>query len=100
VQTLTAGLNHILGERGEGISGGERQRIALARALLCRPQMLALDEVTSHLDPQSERRVLAALDRLRGRVTILMVAHREAAQRHADHIVTLDKGRVVQINMM
>jgi ATP-binding cassette subfamily C protein len=96
VQALPAGLEHVLGERGEGLSGGERQRIALARALLCSPALLVLDEVTSQLDTASEARVLAALDRLRGQVTILLIAHREAAVRHADRVVLLDEGGVVQ----
>lgn len=96
VQALAAGLDHSLGERGEGLSGGERQRIALARALLCRPELLVLDEVTSQLDLASEARVLATLDRLRGQVTILLIAHRQAALHHADRVVVLDEGRVVQ----
>ncbi len=98
VQALAAGLDHRLGERGEGLSGGERQRIALARALLCQPELLVLDEVTSQLDLASEERVLAALDRLRGQVTILLIAHREAALRHADLVVVLEQGRVVEVS--
>jgi len=95
VQALAAGLDHPLGERGEGLSGGQRQRLALARALLCQPELLVLDEVTSQLDEDSEERVLAALGRLRGKMTILAIAHRSAASRHADRTIVVDKGRVV-----
>ena len=94
VKALAAGLDHRLGERGEGLSGGQRQRLALARALLFNPELLVLDEVTSQLDAESEDRVLGALGRLRGTMTILAIAHRSAASRHADHAVVLDQGRV------
>jgi ATP-binding cassette subfamily C protein len=99
VLALPSGLDHHLGERGEGLSGGERQRIALARALLCQPELLVLDEVTSQLDDQSEERILSALDRLRGKVTILLIAHRAAARRHADRIVVLEQGRVLEVTV-
>ncbi len=96
VRALAAGLDHRLGERGEGLSGGQRQRLALARALLCRPELLVLDEATSQLDPESEERVLDALGRLRGGMTILAIAHRSTAGRHADRTVVMDGGRVVR----
>jgi len=95
VAALPGGLNHPLGERGEGLSGGQRQRLALARALLCRPALLVLDEVTSQLDADSEQRVLAALSKLSGEVTILSIAHRPAAIAQAHRVITLDAGRVV-----
>ena len=95
VKTLPLGQDHLLGERGEGLSGGQRQRLALARALLCKPELLVLDEVTSQLDAQSEERVFAALARLRGSMTILVIAHRAAASRHADRTVVLQGGHVV-----
>ena len=94
VKALAAGLDHRLGERGEGLSGGQRQRLALARALLFNPELLVLDEVTSQLDAESEDRVLGALGRLRGTMTILAIAHRSAASQRADHAVVLDQGRV------
>ena len=96
VQALPAGLDHPLGERGEGLSGGQRQRLALARALLCEPELLVLDEVTSQLDPDSEERVLQALARLRGKTTILSIAHRPAARGLADRVVVLQAGRVLR----
>jgi ATP-binding cassette, subfamily C, bacterial len=95
VQALPHQLNHEVGERGEGLSGGQRQRLTLARALLCRPELLVLDEVTSQLDAESEERVLGALGRLRGSMTILVIAHRMAASRHADRTVVLEQGRVL-----
>ncbi|CAD5372621.1 putative enzyme [Rubrivivax sp. A210] len=95
VRALADGLGHPLGERGEGLSGGQRQRLALARALLCRPQLLVLDEATSQLDPASEERVLQGLATLRGGMTLLAIAHRPAASRHADRIVQLEGGRIV-----
>ncbi len=95
VKALPGGLDHRLGERGEGLSGGQRQRLALARALLCQPELLVLDEVTSQLDPGSEERVLAALGRLRGQLTILAIAHRTGASQHADRTIVMDGGRVL-----
>ncbi len=95
VLALASGLDHHLGERGEGLSGGERQRLALARALLCEPELLVLDEVTSQLDPESEERVLQTLAGLRGTMTILAIAHRPAASRHADRTIVLEGGRVL-----
>ena len=95
VKALPLGLGHLLGERGEGLSGGQRQRLALARALLCKPELLVLDEVTSQLDAPSEERVFAALARLRGTMTILVIAHRAAASRHADRTVVLLGGQVL-----
>lgn len=96
VRGLPQGLDHVLGERGEGLSGGQRQRLALARALLLQPRLLVLDEPTSHLDNESHRRVQATIDGLRGRFTILQVAHRLEAARNADLIVVMQGGRVVQ----
>ncbi len=95
VARLPGGLDAVVGDRGGLLSGGERQRIALARALLRRPALLVLDEATGHLDPESEARILAALEGLRGSVTILMVTHRAAAARWMDRVVTLEEGRVV-----
>ncbi len=89
------GLDTFLGERGVRLSGGQRQRIAIARALLRRPRVLLLDEATSALDAESERLVQAALDRLLGRQTTLVIAHRLATVRKADRIVVMDEGRVV-----
>lgn len=94
VRALPHGLDTVVGDRGARLSGGERQRITLARALLRRPRLLILDEATSALDAESERRVQAALERLRGTVTVVVIAHRAATVRLADHVVVLEGGRV------
>jgi ATP-binding cassette subfamily B protein len=85
-----------LGERGVKLSGGQRQRISIARALLADRPILLLDEATSSLDAESERQVAAALDRLQSGRTTLVIAHRLATVRHADLIVVLADGRIVE----
>ena len=96
IETLPQGYDTPLGERGVGLSGGQIQRLALARALLKDAPVLLLDEPTAHLDAHSQREVLAALARIaRGR-TVLLVTHRLHALNLADHVVVLDAGRVVE----
>lgn len=94
IMRLPEGYDTPLGERGQRLSGGERQRLALARALLREAPVLVLDEATAHADPETEAAILAALRRLRGRTTILVVAHRLATIADADRIVVLAGGRV------
>ncbi len=89
VSRLPDGLDTVVGDRGERLSGGERQRVALARALLREPALLVLDEATSSLDAGNETEILDALARLRGRLTILVIAHRRSALRDADQVVTV-----------
>ena len=95
VRALPQGLDTRLGDGGRRLSGGERQRLVLARALLRDPQLLILDEATSALDAASEAAIAAALDRLRGRVTIVLIAHRGALLDLADHVIRLDRGHLV-----
>ena len=96
VAGLPEGLDTILGERGVLVSGGERQRLSLARALLRRPNMLVLDEATSSLDSENELRIQHAIESLHQQMTIVVITHRLSTIRHADLIHVLDHGRVVE----
>jgi ABC-type multidrug transport system fused ATPase/permease subunit len=90
VAALPRGLDHPLSEQGAGLSAGQKQRLALARALLRRPQVLLLDEATANLDAETERAVVDTLRRLKGQMTLVIVTHREALRSIADQIVVLD----------
>lgn len=96
VDGLPAGLNTVIGDRGASISHGERQRIALARALLRHPRLLILDEATNSLDAHNEQRILETIERLRGDLTIVMIAHRIAAVRRADRIYVVEDGTIME----
>lgn len=96
IAALPLGYDTVVGERGYRFSAGERQRLAIARALLKDPRILILDEATSSLDAASERDVQAALAPLRTGRTTLIIAHRLSAVRDADLIVVLDRGRIVE----
>lgn len=91
------GFDAMVGERGITLSGGQRQRLALARALLKDPPVLVLDDSLSAVDTGTEARVLEALRRRKGRQTTLIIAHRLSSVMHADRIMVLDEGRVVQL---
>jgi len=97
VGELPQGLDTPLGENGAQLSGGQRQRIALARALVMEPQLLVLDEATSALDWESQAAIAASIDSLKGRVTILTIAHRLSMIAAADQVVALKAGRVVEV---
>ncbi len=96
VAALPNGLDTIVGDRGSRLSGGERQRIVLAQALLRQPSFLVLDEATSGLDMDTERVVLEALSALRGRMTVLVIAHRPAMIAIADRVLEVADGRVTE----
>jgi ATP-binding cassette subfamily B protein len=96
VAGLSDGYNTVVGERGYRLSGGEKQRLAIARLLLKNPAVMILDEATSHLDNESEALVQSALDNAMHNRTSIVIAHRLSTIRDADRIVVLDEGVVVE----
>jgi ABC-type multidrug transport system fused ATPase/permease subunit len=94
IESLPEGYATLVGERGVMLSGGQRQRIALARVIARKPELLVLDEATSSLDTESEREIQAAIERLRGTVSVVVIAHRMSTIAHADHIVVLRDGKI------
>ncbi len=97
IQLLPEGYDTPTGEGGNLLSGGQVQRLALARALLMQPDLLVLDEVTSAQDTVSEEKIRMTLDSLRGKVALLVIAHRLSTVKAADKIVVLDQGKIVDI---
>jgi ATP-binding cassette, subfamily C, bacterial CydD len=93
---LPQGYDTLIGERGARLSGGQAQRIALARAFLKDAPLLILDEATAHLDPETEDQIQDAMARLLAGRTALFIAHRLRTVYRADQILVLDEGRVVQ----
>ncbi len=93
---LERGLDTLVGERGVTLSGGQRQRTALARAFYRDARILVLDDVLSAVDHDTEQRLVSAISAARGRQTAIIVSHRISALRHADHVIVLDRGRIVE----
>lgn len=96
VEKLPCGLDTFIGDRGIRLSGGERQRLVFARAILRKPKILILDEATSALDYDTEMKIKETIDRLRGEMTIIAIAHRMSTIQHADNIIVLKQGEIVQ----
>jgi ATP-binding cassette subfamily B protein len=96
ILSFERGYDTLIGERGITLSGGQRQRMALARAILKRPPLLLLDDALSAVDGETETLILNALRERRGRATTLVIAHRLSTLVHADRIIVLDRGRILQ----
>jgi ATP-binding cassette, subfamily B, bacterial MsbA len=96
IVNLENGYHTSIGERGSKLSGGQRQRLSIARAVLKNPPILILDEATSALDSQSEKLVQEALTNLMNNRTTLVIAHRLSTIQHADEILVIKKGQIVQ----
>lgn len=96
IEKMPQGLDTIIGDRGFKLSGGQKQRLSIARAILKNPRILLLDEATSSLDAESEYLVQQALDNLMKNRTVIVIAHRLSTIRHADTILVMDQGQIVQ----
>ncbi|MFU8830817.1 MAG: ATP-binding cassette domain-containing protein, partial [Wenzhouxiangella sp.] len=96
VSQLPEGLQTPLGERGGRLSGGQRQLLAIARAILADPEILVLDEATSNLDSESEAAVIETIEHLKGELTLIAVSHDEALVRAADQVIRIREGRRVE----
>ena len=97
VANLPLGLDTPVGDRGTRLSGGQRQRLGIARAMFTRPQLLVLDEATSALDGVTEATISQSINILKGRVTLVLIAHRLSTVLNADQIVYLSEGRVLSV---
>ena len=97
VSSLPLGLETPIGERGTRLSGGQRQRVGMARALYIEPKLLILDEATSSLDNETERKITTTLDALRGEVTVIVIAHRLSTVKNCDQLAFLNDGRVESV---
>ncbi len=96
IEALPDGYNTVVGEGGASLSGGEKQRISIARAMLKNAPVVILDEATANVDPENEDRLQKAIESLTRDKTIIMIAHRLKTVRHADQILVIDHGRIVQ----
>ena len=97
VQSLPEGLFTKVGDRGHKLSGGQRQRLGIARALFTKPKLLVLDEATSSLDAQTESDITEAIKSLKGKTTIIMIAHRLSSVRNADQVIFINNGMIESI---
>ncbi|XNZ00545.1 ABC transporter ATP-binding protein [Micrococcus luteus] len=95
LDSLDDGLDTVIGEGAVGVSGGQRQRLGIARALYRNPKLLVLDEATSALDNVTEKKVTEVIESLKGKITVIVVAHRLSTVKHCDQIVLMDQGRII-----
>ncbi len=96
IMALPDGYETIIGEGGANLSGGEKQRISIARAIMKDAPIIILDEATANVDPESEQELTAAIEALTKEKTIMMIAHRLKTVRHADNILVIDGGKIVK----
>ena len=96
IMALPDGYDTVISEGGASLSGGEKQRISIARAIMKDAPVIILDEATANVDPENEQELMAAIDALTREKTIFMIAHRLKTVRNADRILVVDSGRIVQ----
>ena len=96
IMQLPDGYDTVIGEGGASLSGGEKQRISIARAIMKDSPIIVLDEATANVDPENEAELIKAIDALTREKTIIMIAHRLKTVRSADQILVIDKGRIAQ----
>ena len=96
IMTLPEGYETVIGEAGASLSGGEKQRLSIARAIMKDAPIIILDEATANVDPENEKDLVTAIEALTKEKTILMIAHRLKTVRHADQILVVDQGKIVQ----
>lgn len=96
IMALPDGYDTVIGEGGASLSGGEKQRISIARAIMKDSPVIILDEATANVDPENEKELTEAIEALTKDKTIIMIAHRLKTVRHADQILVVDGGRIVQ----
>ena len=96
IMALPDGYETVIGEGGASLSGGEKQRISIARAIMKDAPIIILDEATANVDPENEKELMEAIDALTKEKTIFMIAHRLKTVRNADRILVLDHGKIVQ----
>ena len=96
IMKLPQGYETVIGEAGGSLSGGERRRLSIARALMKDAPIIILDEATANVDPENEKELMEAIGELTREKTVIMIAHRLKTVRNADQILVVDKGRIVQ----
>ena len=96
ITSLSDGYDTVVGEGGSTLSGGEKQRISIARAILKDAPIIILDEATSSVDPENEHMLISAIKELTKNKTLISIAHRLSTVREADQIIVIDKGKIVQ----